>query len=113
MDKAVQDYIDAIPSEHRELFDRLHGLTLTVHPDATVVMSYEMPTYKVGRRKLYLGAWKHGISIYGWQHDRDAGFAARHPDLVSGAATIQLTPEDAAAIPDDEFRALVSAALKP
>jgi uncharacterized protein YdhG (YjbR/CyaY superfamily) len=111
MDDAVRDYIDAIDPEHRPLFDRLHRLVLDARPDATVVLSYQIPTYKVGGRRLFLGAWKHGISIYGWQQGRDAGFTDRHPDLRTGKGTIQLRPEDAAAIPDDEFRALAEAAL--
>jgi uncharacterized protein YdhG (YjbR/CyaY superfamily) len=107
----VRDYVDAIPSEHRPLFDRLHRLILEVHPDASVVISYQIPTYKVGRNRLYLGVWKHGVSIYGWGQGRDAGFTARHPELITGKGTIQLRPDDAAGIPDDEFRDLVRAAL--
>jgi Domain of unknown function (DU1801) len=111
-DEAVQAYIDGIAAGHRPLFDRLHRLILEVHPDAHVVLSYDMPTYKVGRRRLFLGAWKHGVSVYGWSGDRDAGFTARHPELKAGKATIQLRPEDAAGIPDDEFRDLARAALE-
>jgi uncharacterized protein YdhG (YjbR/CyaY superfamily) len=111
MDDAVRDYIDAIAPEHRPLFDRLHRLILEVHPDAAVVLSYEIPTYKVGRQRLFLGVWRHGVSIYGWQQGRDAGFTARHPELKSGRGTIRLRPEDAAAIGDDELRDLVRAAL--
>jgi hypothetical protein len=62
----VRDYIDAIAPEHRPLFDRLHRLVLEEHPDAAVVLSYKIPTYKVGHRRLFLGVWKHGVSIYGW-----------------------------------------------
>ena len=113
VDQAVQDYIDAVAPEHRPLFDRLHLLILQVHPDAAVVLSYQMPTYKAGRRRLYLGAWKHGVSIYGWPQGRDAGFTSRHPELKTSKGTIQLRPEDAAAIPDEEFRDLVRAALEP
>jgi uncharacterized protein YdhG (YjbR/CyaY superfamily) len=111
MEDAVRHYVDAIPSEHRPLFDRLHRLILEVHPDASVVISYQIPTYKVGRNRLYLGVWKHRVSIYGWGQGRDAGFTARHPDLITGKGTIQLRPDDAAGIPDDEFRDLVRAAL--
>ena len=111
MEDAVRDYVDAIPSEHRPLFDRLHRLILEVHSDASVVISYQIPTYKVGRNRLYLGVWKHGVSIYGWGQGRDAGFTARHPELITGRGTIQLRPDDAAGIPDDEFRDLVRAAL--
>ena len=111
MDEAVRRYIDAIDPAHRPLFDRIHRLILAAHPEAAVVLSYEIPTYKVGRRRLYVGAWQHGISIYGWQQDRDGGFTARHPELKTGKATIKLRPQDAAAIADDELLGLVSAAL--
>src|SRR2546425_8054731 len=61
MDDAVRDYIDAIGPEHRPLFDRLHRLVLEAHPDAAVVLSYKIPTYKVGSRRLFLdlrlGPW--------------------------------------------------------
>jgi hypothetical protein len=107
----AQAYIDGIPSEHRPLFDRLHRLILSAQPAATVVLSYRMPTYQAGRRRLYVGAWKHGISLYGWPQGRDGGFTARHPELLSGKSTIRLRSEDAAGISDDELRDLVGVAL--
>ena len=113
MDDAVRRYIDAIAPEHRPLFDRLHGLILEVHPDATVVLSYQMPTYKAGRHRLFLAMWKHGVSIYGWRQDRDAGFTDRHPGLRSSKGTIRLRPEDATTIPDGELGALFRSALDP
>jgi uncharacterized protein YdhG (YjbR/CyaY superfamily) len=111
MDDAVRDYIQTIAPEHRPLFDRLHRLILEAHPDAAVVLSYQIPTYKVGPRRLFVGAWKHGLSLYGWQQGRDAGFSDRHPELRTGKGTIQLRPTDAAAIGDDELRDLARAAL--
>jgi hypothetical protein len=112
MDEAVRDYIDAITPGHRALFDRLHRLILAAHPGAAVVLSYQIPTYRVGNRRLYVGVWKHGLSLYGWQRGRDAGFTSRHPALTTGKGTIQLRPEDAASIPDAELRDLVRAALE-
>lgn len=111
MDEAVRDYIDGIPAEHRALFDRLHRLILRAHPGASVVLSYKIPTYKAGTRRLYLGAWKHGVSVYGWRQDEDGGFVARHPSLKTSTGTIRLRPEDAAGISDDEFLGLIRAAL--
>ncbi len=113
MDEAVRRYIDAVDPAHRALFDRVHNLILTAYPDADVVLSYQMPTYKVGKRRLFAGAWQHGISIYGWGQGRDGGFADRHPELRASKGTIRLRPEDAAAITDDELLGLVSAALEP
>ena len=111
MDEAVRAYIDGIDPAHRPLFDRVHRLILAAHPDAAVVLSYRMPTYKVGRRRLCVGAWQHGISIYGWQQDRDAGFTDRHPELRTSKGTIRLRPQDAAGITDDELGGLVGGAL--
>jgi len=111
MDDAVRQYVDSIAPERRPLFDRLHRLIFEAHPDAEVVLSYQMPTFVVGRCRLYVGVWKHGLSIYGWEHGRDAGFAARHPELANDKGTIRLGPVAAAGIPDDELRSFVHAAL--
>jgi uncharacterized protein YdhG (YjbR/CyaY superfamily) len=111
MNDAVRDYIENIAPEHRPLFDRLHRLVLEEHPDAAVVLSYQMPTYKVGGRRLFIGVWKHGVSIYGCGEGRDAGFTARHPEIKTSKGTIQLRPADAAGILDDELRDLLHAAL--
>ncbi|MGH2719048.1 MAG: DUF1801 domain-containing protein [Actinomycetota bacterium] len=113
MDEAVQAYIDAILAEHRPLFDRVHGLVLEVHPEAIIALSYKMPSYQVGKRRIYAGAWQHGVSLYGWGQDRDGGFSARHPELLSGRATIRLRTGEADGIGDDELRALIRAALAP
>jgi hypothetical protein len=111
MDEAVRAYIDAIPAEYRALFDRMHRLILEAHPDATVGLSYQIPVYRVGKRRLFIGAWQHGLSVYGWQADHDAGFSARHPDYLASKATIRLRPRDAAGLPDDELRDFFRATL--
>jgi len=111
VDDLVQDYVDAIAPETRPLFDRVHRLVLEVHPSAQVRLAYKMPTYEVGTRRLYVGAWKHGLSVYGWEPGRDEGFAARHPELDSGKGTLRLTHAAAAAVEDDELRDLIRAAL--
>ncbi|MFC1419530.1 DUF1801 domain-containing protein [Streptacidiphilus cavernicola] len=119
----AQTYIDGIAAEHRPLFDRVNRLILELHPEARPVLSYGMPTYRVGKRKLHVGVWKHGVSIYGWGGDRDAGFTSRHPELLSGKATIQLrsgdagpntdpgTAADTDAVTDEELREFFRAAL--
>ena len=97
--REVQAYLDAIPPGHRPLFGRLHRLILTAHPRAEVTLSYKMPAYRAGNRRIYIGAWKHGISIYGCGQHRDGGFTSRHPEMVTSKGTIQLRPDEEAAIP--------------
>lgn len=113
MDEAVRRYIDGIAPSSRTLFDRMHQLVMDEHPDATVTMSYQILAYQVGRRRLYVGAWKHGLSLYGWQAGRDGGFSARHPDMISGKATLRLGHDTADGIPDSELRELARDALSP
>ena len=111
MDEAVLRYIDGIDPAFRPLFDQIHELVMAAHPEATVVLSYQIPTYKAGKRRLYVGAWRHGISLYGWRQGDDGGFAGRHPELLSGKGTIRLLPQDAAAFADGELAALIRAVL--
>ena len=111
MDLAVQDYVDSINAEHRRMFDRIHKLVMSEHPDAMLVLSYKMPTYKLGKRRLHVAAWQHGISLYGWGQGREADFVARHPSLKTSKGTIRLTPADAATVTDAELLQLVRAAL--
>jgi uncharacterized protein YdhG (YjbR/CyaY superfamily) len=113
MDDALQTYLDGIAPEHRPLFDRLQRLILEVHPDAEVGIAYQMPSYKVGKRRVSLGVWQHGLSIYGWRENQDVAFLARHPELKTGKGTIKLGPGQAEAISDDEFRGLFAGALEP
>jgi hypothetical protein len=113
MDPAVQAYIDGIDPARRALFDRLHRIVLEEHPEAQVALSYGMPAYRIGQRRLNLGVWKHGVSVYGWRGDPDRGFVARHPALSSGRGTLRISPQQAASISDDELRALLGGALEP
>ena len=111
MDEDVQRYVDQIAGEHRALFDRVNGLILGAYPDALVKLSYTMPSYWRGRRKLYVGVWKYGLSGYGWPQGTEADVVARHPGLKTSKGTIQIRPEDAASLSDDELLELVHAAL--
>jgi len=110
MDDAVRRYRDQMDNTQRPLFDRLHELIVGACPDAEVILSYGMPTYRIGRRRLNIGVWKHGVSLY-VSPSRDGGFSARHPELAAGKGTIKLKPSDAMCISDAELQDLVRAAL--
>ena len=48
----VREYIDGLDAAHRRLFDRLHDLIVDELPDAQVVIAYQIPLYRVGRRHV-------------------------------------------------------------
>jgi uncharacterized protein YdhG (YjbR/CyaY superfamily) len=112
MDQDVQDYIDRIDPQYRPLFDRVHGLIMAAYPATTLSLSYWMPTYRAGGRRLHLGVWQHGVSLYGWPQGQDGGFIARHPALLVGKGTIRIRPQDATAVSDDELSAPIRATLE-
>lgn len=109
----VQTYADGLRAEHRPLFDRARRLADDVAPDATVKVSYGMPTWAAGTRKLSLGMWQHGLSGYGWGENPDGGLLARHPELRTAKGTIRITPAQADLLDDDEPRALFGAVPAP
>ncbi len=113
MDQEVADYIAAIPTGHRHLFDRVHRLILEACPTAEVVLSYKMPTYRVGPRRLHLAVWRHGVSVYGWKAQGDGGLTRRHPELRASTGTIRIRTDQGTTVTDEELRELARTVLTP
>ena len=84
MDQDVQAYIDRIDPQHRPVFDRVHGLIGGVRNGHGAVLPDA--DYRAGGRRLHLGVWRHGVSLYGWPQGQDGGFVARHPALLVAKA---------------------------
>jgi len=106
MDPAVQSYIEAIPELQRPLFDRLQSLILDLYPDAEIYISYQIPTYKVNGRRVYLGLWKGGVSV----HAIDAkSFKERHPTIKTGKGSVNFKVADE--LPEADIRDLIKRAI--
>ena len=111
MDAAAEAYVNEIAPDARLLFDRIHGLIVGEFPDVEVGISYRMPVYRRGSRSLNVGAWKHGVSIYGFPEDRAVSIIERHPELSSGKGTLRITHAVADDISDKELIEIVRGAL--
>ena len=109
MDPAVQNYIDAIPETHRPLFDCLHSLILELYPDARVVISYRIPTYWVGRRRVYLGLWKGGVSLHAISGELIEEFRQRHPAIKTGKGSLNFRLTDE--LPEADTRDVIEQAM--
>lgn len=111
MDAAAQAYVDGIAADTRALFDRIHDLFVGEFPDLDVGISYKMPVYRRASRSLNVGAWKHGVSIYGFTDEGARSILERHPELFSGRGTLRITLAVADDIRDEELLHLVQSAL--
>jgi uncharacterized protein YdhG (YjbR/CyaY superfamily) len=102
----VRAYIDALDGPHRRLFDHLHELILGELPDASVVISYRMPMYKVGRRHVGLNAGRpNGVTLTTTAPEHIEQFRRRHPRFKTNKASIQFGFDDE--LPDDDIRGVI------
>lgn len=102
----VDDYIAAQTPEAQA---RLRELRTTIRgavPRATEVISYGMPTYKVGARRVHFAAAKNHCALYGSAIDQ---FATELRGFKTLRGTVQF-PLDRP-IPEDLVRRLVVAKL--
>ena len=100
------EHIDALDGPHRRLFDHLHELILDELPEASVVISYRMPMYKVGRRHVGLHAGHaNGVTLTTTAPEHIEDFRRRHPEFKANKASIQFGFDDE--LPDDDIRDVI------
>ncbi len=69
----VAGYVAAQPAPVREILDELRRRVHATVPNATEVISYDIPTFKVdGKSLIYIAAWKKHIAVYPIPHGDDA-----------------------------------------
>jgi len=67
---SVDEYIAALPVETQPRLRELRAIIRQTVPDAIEVISYDMPTYKLGGRRVQFGAAKRPCALYGSTIDR-------------------------------------------
>ena len=90
MNKEVQRYVATMPKERKPLFDKLHKLIMGLYPNAEVVMSYKIPTYKAKFGWVALANQKHYVSLYTCGAHHIAEFKAKYPAIKTGTGCINL-----------------------
>jgi uncharacterized protein YdhG (YjbR/CyaY superfamily) len=88
MNSEVERFIDAIPDDRRPLFDQLQEIILGMYPEADIVISYGVPTYRAKSGWVSLGYWKGGVSIYTNGPHNISGFKEKHPEIKTGKGSI-------------------------
>jgi len=98
MDREVQRYFDAVPQERRPLVHALHEMIMGLYPNAQVVMSYKIPTYKAKSGWVALANQKHYVSLYTCGPHHIAELKAKYPAVKTGTGCINLKLTDSVPI---------------
>ncbi len=90
---AVSEYLSQVPQPQRAALEKLRSTIKSVVPEATEVISYDIPTFKLNRRMLVsYAAFKKHCSFF-----PGAGPIEKHADALesfqTSKGTIQFTPQ--------------------
>ncbi|MBN2828933.1 MAG: DUF1801 domain-containing protein [Candidatus Cloacimonetes bacterium] len=106
MNNGVQEYIDKVEDNRKELFYKLQDLILRLFPESERRISYQVVVYQIPTGNVWLGYWKHGVSLYTGFISKIAEFKEKYPDIKTGKGCLNLKMTDE--IPWQEIEDLVS-----
>jgi uncharacterized protein YdhG (YjbR/CyaY superfamily) len=109
MNKLAQDYMDKGTGEQRALFERLHLLITDLYPQAENKVSYGLLRYFIGKKGVWLGYWKQGVSLYSGYPELINAFKEKHPQLKYGKGCINFKLTDE--IPEKDVKAFLKLIL--
>lgn len=90
----VDDYIQSIPDQRLDRYKSIHNMIMKLYPDATVDMSYRMPTYKAGDGWVALANQKNYISLYTCGASHIESYKQKHPQQKTGKGCINFRARD-------------------
>ena len=103
---SIDEYIAAQPPVAQDRLRELRAIVRTAIPDAEEVVSYGMPTYRFPGGRVYFGAARRHVAIYGFAIH---AFADELRDYTTSKGTVRF-PLDRP-IPGDLVRAMTLATL--
>lgn len=62
--KSTEDYIARQPKEMQGILNRIRETIRKAAPEAEEVISYQMPTFKMGRNLIHFAAFTNHVSIF-------------------------------------------------
>lgn len=109
--QAIARYVARVPAARRERALALHGLILSLFPQAQASLEYRMPTYRLGGEWVAWASQKRHLSLYTCSEERIAGFRARHPEVDAGKGCLRF--RDGERLPLADLAQVVKSALAP
>ena len=63
--RTIDEYIESFPENVQDILEKLRDTIRKTAPGAAESISYQMPTFKLDRKRLlYFSAWKNHIGFY-------------------------------------------------
>lgn len=109
--QAIVRYLAQVPAARRERALALHGLILSLFPQAAVSMEHRMPTYRLGANFVAWASQERHLALYTCSDERIAGFRARHPEVSAGKGCLRF--RDPQRLPLADLAQVVKNALAP
>ena len=109
--QAIARYMARVPAARRERALALHGLILSLFPQAAVSLEHRMPTYRLGANFIAWGSMQQHLAVYTCSAERIAGFRARHARAQRGLACLRF--RDSQRLPLADLAQVVRSALAP
>jgi uncharacterized protein YdhG (YjbR/CyaY superfamily) len=88
--KTVDEYLAGLPPADRAALARLRGLIREAAPGCTESLVYGMPTFRYGRMRLSIAAYRDHGSLYGWAQVR-VPLAKELGRFQAGKGTLRFT----------------------
>jgi len=109
--EAIARYLAQLPEARRERALALHGLILSLFPQASVSLGTRMPTYRLGEHFVAWASAQRHLALYTCSAERIAGFRARHPEVEAGRGCLRF--RDRQRLPLADLAQVVKNALAP
>ncbi len=108
--QSVEEYLAACDPEQRAALERLRATIRAVVPEATEVISYQIPTFRAnGRMLVSYAAFKNHLSLFPLSRAVLADFTEDLRPYLSGKSTIRFQADEP--IPEVLVQKLVRARL--
>lgn len=109
--QAIGRYLARVPETRRERALALHGLILSLFPQAAVSMEFRIPSYRLGANTIAWGGTGRHLAIYTPSGERIAGFRAKHPEVRGSLGCLRF--RDSQRLPLADLALVVRNALAP
>jgi uncharacterized protein YdhG (YjbR/CyaY superfamily) len=110
MENNVQKLIDTVSDERKTLLEKFRSIILELYPEATIGVSFQVPTYTFKQGWVSLGNWKNGVSIYTNSAHNIVEFCKKYPKIKHGTGCINFKLTDE--VPFDDVKLVFKHALE-